>query len=130
MGRILVVDDVADAGLMIKRLLERKGHQVAVFTEEMDTLDYVRAYPVDVAILDIRLKKISGIQLLAELKRISPQTRVIMLTGHPTQETANQAQQLGAFAYCPKPIDKQDLEEKVAQALAAGAVNPAGVKKT
>lgn len=120
MGRILVVDDVADAGLMIKRLLERKGHQVAVFTEETDTLDYARAYPVDVAILDIRLKKMSGIQLLAELKRISPRTRVIMLTGHPTQETANQAQLLGAFAYCPKPIDKQDLEEKVAQALAAG----------
>jgi DNA-binding NtrC family response regulator len=119
MGRILVVDDVADAGLMIKRLLERKGHRVAVCTEETDALDYARTYPVDVAILDIRLKKMSGVQLLAELKRISPQTRVIMLTGHPTRETADQAQQLGAFAYCAKPIDKQDLEEKVAQALAA-----------
>ncbi len=120
MGRILVLDDVADAGLMIKRLLERKGHQVAVFTEEEATLEHVRTHPVDVAILDIRLKKISGVQLLAEMKRISPYTRVIMLTGHPTLETAHQAQQLGAFAYCAKPIDKQDLEEKVAQALAAG----------
>jgi DNA-binding NtrC family response regulator len=119
MGRILVVDDVADAGLMIKRLLERKGHRVTVCTEETDALDYARTYPVDVAILDIRLKKMSGVQLLAELKKISPQTRVIMLTGHPTRETADQAQQLGAFAYCAKPIDKQDLEEKVAQALAA-----------
>jgi DNA-binding NtrC family response regulator len=120
MGRILVLDDVADAGLMIKRLLERKGHQVAVFTEEEETLEYVRSHPVEVAILDIRLKKVSGVHLLAELKRISPDTRVIMLTGHPTLETANQAQQLGAFAYCAKPIDKQDLEEKVAQALVAG----------
>lgn len=120
MSCILVLDDVADAGLMIKRLLERKGHQVAVFTEEEETLEYVRSHPVEVAILDIRLKKVSGVHLLAELKRISPDTRVIMLTGHPTLETANQAQQLGAFAYCAKPIDKQDLEEKVAQALVAG----------
>lgn len=120
MSCILVLDDVADAGLMIKRLLERKGHQVAVFTEEEETLEYVRSHPVEVAILDIRLKKVSGVHLLAELKRISPDTRVIMLTGYPTLETANQAQQLGAFAYCAKPIDKQDLEEKVAQALVAG----------
>lgn len=124
MGRILVLDDVADAGLMIKRLLERKGYQVAVFTEEEETLEYVRTHPVDVAILDIRLKKVSGVQLLAELKKISPYTRVIMLTGHPTLETAHQAQQLGAFAHCAKPIDKKDLEEKVAQALGARELCP------
>lgn len=120
MSQILVLDDVADAGVMIKRLLERKGYQVAVFTEEEETLEYLRSHPVDVAILDIRLKKMSGVELLAEFKRISPDTRVIMLTGHPTLETAQQTQALGAFAYCAKPIDKWDLEEKVAQAVAAG----------
>ncbi len=120
MAQILVLDDVPDAGLMIKRVLERKGYQVTVFTDEEETLDFVRSHPVDVAILDIRLKKVSGVQILGELKRISPQTRVIMLTGHPTLETAQQTDRLGAFAYCAKPIDKRDLEEKVAQALAAG----------
>ncbi len=119
MGRILVLDDVADAGLMIKRLLERKGHQVAVFTEEEEALEHVRAHPIDVAILDIRLKKMSGVEMLAEIKKISPGTQVIMLTGHPTLDTACQAQQLGAFDYCVKPIDKTDLEDKVAKALKA-----------
>ena len=118
MNQILVLDDVLDAGVMIKRILERKGHQVAVFTDEEEALAFVRSHSVDVAILDIRLKKMSGIDVLEELKEISPQTRVIMLTGYPTLETARQAQEWGAFDYCIKPIDKDELEEKVASALA------------
>jgi len=119
MGQILVLDDVLDAAVMIQRILERKGHQVAVFTEEEQALAHVRTSLVDVAILDIRLKKMSGVDVLEELKKISPQTQVIMLTGYPTLETARQAQERGAFDYCIKPIDKDELEEKVANALAA-----------
>lgn len=125
MGRILVLDDVLDACVMIKRILERKGHQVAAFTDEEEALAYLRTSPVDVAILDIRLKKMSGVDVLEELKRISPQTQVIMLTGYPTLDTARQAQEWGAFDYCIKPIDKDELEEKVASALAAA---PASVQ--
>ncbi len=119
MKDILVLDDVLDAAIMIKRILERQGHGVAVFTEEDEALTYLRLHPVEVAILDIRLKKMSGISMLEELLKISPRTRVIMLTGYPTLETARQARQLGAFDYCIKPIDKKDLEDKVAKALAA-----------
>ena len=118
MGQILVLDDVMDAGTLVKRILERKGHKVAVFTEEEEALAYMRSHPVDVAILDIRLKKMSGIDVLEELKKISTRTQVIMLTGYPTLETARQAQEWGAFDYCIKPIDKDELEEKVASALA------------
>jgi DNA-binding NtrC family response regulator len=121
MGDIMVLDDVLDAGIMIKRILERKGHRVAVFTDEEEALEHVRTYPVEVAILDIRLKKVSGVDMLEELKRVSPRTQVIMLTGYPTLETARQAQELGAFDYCIKPIDKEELEEKVASALGAPA---------
>jgi len=119
MGDILVLDDVLDAGVMIKRILERKGHHVAVFTEEEAALGHVRTHPVEVAILDIRLKKMSGVDMLEELKKMSPHTQVIMLTGYPTLETARQSKELGAFDYCIKPIDKDELEEKVASALAA-----------
>jgi len=119
MGDILVLDDVLDAGIMIKRILERKGHRVAVFTEEEEALEHVRTHPVEVAILDIRLKKVSGIDMLEELKKVSPHIRVIMITGYPTLETARQAKELGAFDYCVKPIDKEELEEKVATALGA-----------
>ena len=120
MGNILVLDDIPDAGLMLKRLLERKGHQVTVFTEEEKALAHIRGHQVEVAILDIRLKKMSGVEMLEEIRKISPATQVIMLTGYPTLETARRAQQLGAFDYCIKPIEKEELEEKVASALKAG----------
>ncbi|MGD2029927.1 MAG: response regulator, partial [Desulfobacterales bacterium] len=69
------------------------------------------------AILDIKLKKISGVDVLEELKKIAPATRVIMLTGYPTIETARESLKLGASEYCVKPIDKDELEEKVAEVL-------------
>lgn len=114
MANIIVLDDVLDAGEMIKRILERKGHSVGVFTEEHEALEYVQKNTVHLAILDIKLKKMSGVDVLKELRHVSPQTEVLMLTGYPTLETAREALNLGAKEYLVKPIDKNELEEKVA----------------
>ena len=121
MARILVLDDVEDAARMVQRILERKGHAVSPFSDEEKALEFARAEQPELAILDIKLKRMSGIDVLAELKKHSPATRVIMLTGYPTLETARQARQLGAEDYCVKPIDKDELEDKVAQVLEGGA---------
>lgn len=118
MADILALDDVLDAVVLIKKILERKGHNVNVFTEEEDAISFAENNRVDLAILDIKLKKMSGIQVLEKLKKISPELKAIMLTGYPTIETAREALELGAGEYCVKPIDKQELEEKVAQVLA------------
>ena len=99
-----------------------KGHEVEAFTEEEDALAYVEKNPVDIAILDIKLKKMSGVEVLEELKKIAPSIRVMMLTGYPTLETAKQSLQLGADEYCVKPIDIDELEEKTAQILARSGV--------
>jgi DNA-binding response OmpR family regulator len=117
MAKILVLDDVLDAGLMIKRILERQGHQIFTFTEEEDAINYIKSNEMDLAILDIKLKKMSGIEVLTELKKIVPTIRAIMLTGYPTMETAYESLELGADEYCVKPIDKDELEEKVASVL-------------
>jgi len=113
MAHIIVLDDVLDAGVMIKRILERQGHSVYVFTEEQEAIDYIQSSFVHIAILDIKLKKMSGVQVLKELRDISPQTQVLMLTGYPTLETAREALELGAKEYLVKPIDKKELEDKV-----------------
>ena len=117
MADIIVLDDVLDAGVMIKRILARKGHVVHVFTEEHEALEHVQANQVHLAILDIKLKKMSGVEVLKELRKVSPQTQVLMLTGYPTLETAREALNLGAKEYLVKPIDKAELEEKVAAVL-------------
>ncbi|MFP4533677.1 MAG: response regulator [Desulfobacterales bacterium] len=117
MSHILVLDDVEDAGIMIKRILERKGHTVAVFTEEQDALDFVNKQNPDIAILDIKLKKISGVEVLKKIKELRPEVDVLMLTGYPTLETAREAMDQGAKEYLVKPIDKNELEEKIQNIL-------------
>ena len=117
MAKILVLDDVYDAAHLTKRILEENGHYVSAFTDEDDALEFACKNTVDLAILDIRLKKKTGTEILAALKKISPQTRVMMLTGYPTIETAQESLELGADEYCVKPIDTSELEEKVANLL-------------
>ncbi|NLI29041.1 MAG: response regulator [Nitrospiraceae bacterium] len=118
MAHILVLDDVFDAVEMIKKILGRKGHHVVGFVDEDEALAYVMANPVDLAILDIKLRKLTGVEVLEELRSIRPELRVIMLTGYPTLETAREAVRLGASEYCVKPIEKEELEQKVESVLA------------
>lgn len=114
MARILVLDDEPDAVMLMKRVLERQGHTLSVFTEEEEAIDFARLCTVDLAILDIKLKKMSGVEVLEELKRINPSMHAMMLTGFPTIETARKAISLGADQYCVKPIEIDELEEKIA----------------
>ncbi|WP_027179967.1 response regulator [Maridesulfovibrio bastinii] len=117
MSEIMVLDDVVDAGILVKRILERKGHKVIVFTNEDEAISYVGNNNVDLAILDIKLSKMTGVDVLAALKQSQASIKVIMLTGYPTLETARECMRLGADEYCVKPIDKEELEIKVAEVL-------------
>jgi len=117
MAKILVLDDVSDAVNLVRRILEETGHTVFPFTEEEEALSFAAENPVDLAILDVNLKNMNGVEVLAELKRIAPATRAIILTGYPTIETAQASLRLGAAEYCVKPIDNEDLEKKVTRLL-------------
>lgn len=119
MATILVLDDEPDAAVLIQRVLKRKGHQVSVFTEEHEAITFARSCPVDLAILDIKLKQMSGIEVLEKLKEINPAMHAMMLTGFPTLETAKKAVSLGADKYCVKPIEIDELERSVASILVA-----------
>ncbi len=113
MAEIIALDDVLDATILIGKILTKKGHNVQTFTEEDEAIDFARGHKIDLAILDIKLKKISGIEVLAMLKEIQPSMHAIMLTGYPTIETAREAMGIGADEYCVKPIDRDELETKV-----------------
>ncbi len=117
MAEILALDDVQDATVLIGKILKKKGHNVHTFTEEDDAINFAKKNKVDLAILDIKLKRMSGVEVLAELKKSTPDMHAIMLTGYPTVETAREAISLGADEYCVKPIDRDELEEKVEKVL-------------
>lgn len=117
MASIVSLDDVLDATVLIGKILRKKGHTVQTFTDENDLISYIELNKTDLAILDIKLKKMNGIEVLAILKQIDPKLKVIMLTGYPTVETARESISLGADEYCVKPIDRDELEAKVEKVL-------------
>ena len=118
MATIIVLDDVIDAAHLIRRILEQNGHMVYPFTEEEEALTFAAHNDVDLAILDLNLKKRDGLKVLSELRRLAPTTLTMILTGYPTIESAEASYHLGATEYCVKPIDNDELEKKVNQLLA------------
>ena len=70
MAKILVLDDMVDAVELTKRIMEEAGHEVFTFTEEGAALQFVRKNRIDLAILDIKLKKMSGVDVLAQIKQL------------------------------------------------------------
>ena len=115
--KILVLDDMLDAVNLIKRILQKEGHEVVGFTEEEEALNYARTHSIDLAILDVKLKKMNGIEVLEAIKKIDPSTGVIMLTAYPSKESEQKSIRLGAGAFCVKPIDNEELVKKVTSAL-------------
>lgn len=69
MADILVLDDVLDAVVLLKKILTRRQHTVHPFTEEEEAIAFAARHHLDLAILDIKLKKMSGIQVLEQLKK-------------------------------------------------------------
>jgi DNA-binding NtrC family response regulator len=118
MAHILVLDDEVDAVMLLRRILMERGHQVFGFTDEEEAIAHAKTNKVDLAIIDIRLKKILGIEVLEELKKLDPSIRAMVLTGYPTLQTAQKALDLGASEYLIKPIDIDEIEEKVEKILA------------
>jgi len=121
MARILVVDDVQEAVDAIRKILEKRGHEILGYTDEVAAIGHVTNHPVDLAILDIKLKKMDGVEVLGRLKEIQPDIKTIMLTGYPTHASVEEAMRLGAHAYCMKPIDRGELEKKVDEVLSKGS---------
>ncbi|MGD1968798.1 MAG: response regulator [Desulfobacterales bacterium] len=108
-GKVLIVDDYADWRGLLSGLLEREGHLVHVVATKKEALVYIAENKdLDLAVLDIRLVDVDennedGIQLLAEIRRHLPFTRVIMITGYGTMETQRKAfKQYQAFDFFSK----------------------------
>lgn len=113
---LLIVDD-EEGPRQSLRMVFKKDYMVQTVENGDQALDYARAHPVSIAILDIRMAGKSGIEVLQGLKAINPHIEVIMLTAYETIETARQALRLGACDYLSKPFDLSTIREAVSRAL-------------
>jgi DNA-binding NtrC family response regulator len=108
--RVLFVDDEAPLREFMRCELPRLGHEVTVCQDGQAALKVLEKSSFDAAILDLRMPGMSGIEVLEHLKRISPDTEAVVMTGHASIETATMAMRLGAADYMTKPCKLADIE--------------------
>jgi DNA-binding NtrC family response regulator len=112
---LLVDDEVEFLETLVKRLRKRNLNALGVSSGE-EALRVLGETPVDVAVLDVRMPGMDGIDTLKEIKKIKPLVEVIMLTGHANSEVAIRGMELGAFDYLMKPTDMDELLYKLQDA--------------
>jgi signal transduction histidine kinase len=107
-SRVLVVDDEGTVRHVLRQILEEQGCEVVDAGSAEEGLSLVDGLAVDVAMLDIVLPGMNGIQLMETIESVSPQTQIIMMTSHASIETTLEAIRHGAYAYLQKPFDELD----------------------
>ncbi|HWE38204.1 MAG TPA: sigma-54 dependent transcriptional regulator [Isosphaeraceae bacterium] len=108
--RLLFADDEAHLRELMQMELPRLGHEVTVCPDGASALKALEKGTFDAALLDLRMPGLTGIEVLARIRQISPETQVVILTGQATVDTAVQALRLGAFDYLTKPCKWAELE--------------------
>jgi DNA-binding NtrC family response regulator len=107
---LLVVDDDESFRNVIRRRLDRAGYHVEVCEEGQKALKVLSSHMFHIALVDIKMPRMDGMELLKEIKKARPEIEVIILTGHGTIDSAVEAMQLGAYHYLTKPCKPRELD--------------------
>lgn len=107
--RIVVVDDDPATCSFLQSVLVAEGHQCAAFIRAVDAETYLATNQVDLALVDIYLGNVSGIELLRRLKHAQPMVTAVMMTAHVSIETTAESLAEGAIDYIRKPVAIDDL---------------------
>jgi DNA-binding NtrC family response regulator len=105
---ILLVDDEKTMVKYLSKRLIKKGFEISIAYNGLEALEQVKAADFDVVLLDVLMPGMNGIDTLKEIKKIKPQTEVIMLTGHASVEAGIEGMKAGAFNYIMKPFDPKE----------------------
>jgi DNA-binding NtrC family response regulator len=116
---LLVDDEVEFVSALAERLQMRNYDAQAVYSAE-DAITAARSNPPDVMLLDLKMPVMSGIEVLKYVKQYIPEIKVIMLTGHGTVNEGTEGKSGDIFDYAVKPIDINELIEKIEKAKYAG----------
>src|SRR5262249_40019267 len=124
-NHLLVVDDEPSMLIALKETLKHKGYEITVAGSAVEAVGKLKARAFDLVISDVRMPTMGGMDLLRQIKSMSPQTAVILLTGFGTVQSAVEAMKLGAFDYLLKPFSAEDLDTVVRRALDSGRAQAA-----
>ena len=116
MINVLIVDDEIRLAEAFREQLTEEGMHVTVAHRAKEALSAMKRENFDVAVLDIKLPDMDGVDLLLKLKQLEPTTEVIMLTGYASVATAIRSMKLGAYDYLTKPCKMTELSNVITKA--------------
>mgnify|MGYP005845662199 CR=1 FL=1 len=117
MDTVLVVDDEKNYLLVMETLLTGAGYEVLTADSGEEALETIRRNDLDLVITDMKMPRLSGIELMEQIKQVYPDLPVIMMTAYGTVEKAVEAMKKGAFDYILKPFKNEEMLLTVAKAL-------------
>jgi DNA-binding NtrC family response regulator len=115
---ILIDDEVGFTTVMAKRLA-RRGLDVTSAFSGSQAIQAMRKAEFDVAVLDLKMEDMDGIEVLKIFKKMDPDMPVIMLTGHGSEKSAGEGMEYGAYDYLFKPYEFDELLEKIHAAVSS-----------
>lgn len=117
MARILICDDQELMRDSLASLLAREGHDVVAAGDGPQALQRIATGKVDLLITDLKMPKMTGIELLTEAKKLKPDMPVVLMTAFATVQTAVEAMKLGAYDYIQKPFEGDEIKMLVDRTL-------------
>ena len=114
--RVLLIDDEHGYVYVLSKRLSKRGFEVGKASSGSEAFQILRQRSFDVAILDLKMTDMDGIEVLKVLKKMAPELVVIMLTGHGSAEAAHEGIRLGAYDYLTKPCETEELIEIIMEA--------------
>lgn len=113
---ILVLDDEPIVCKRLRSALEKKGYEVEIFFRSSDAFKRITERNFDIVITDLKMEGLDGMAFLTEVKKRSPRTEVIVITGFATMETAKESFQKGVFDFLAKPFKLGEIQDAVERA--------------
>jgi len=116
-ARILVVDDDENIRKVLETILEDEGYSVELVDTARKAIEKTKRKCYNLALIDVRLPDMEGIELLTRMRDTTPKIRKIIITGYPTLQNAVEAVNRGADAYVMKPFDMEKVLQKIREQL-------------
>ena len=108
--KVLIVDDEESIREVLRDLFSELGYNVSLAEDGKKGLDAALSTDIDLAVLDVSLPGMNGLEVLRVLKEAKPDLPIIMVTGYASMSTALEAMKLGAYDYITKPFDLEDVQ--------------------
>ncbi|MBW2051712.1 MAG: response regulator [Deltaproteobacteria bacterium] len=114
--KLLLVDDEEDYVYVLTNRLQKRKIEVTKAYSGSEAIQVLRKQDFDVAVLDLKMEDMDGIEVLKIFKKMYPEMAVIMLTGHGSEQAALEGIKFGAFDYLTKPCELDELVKKIKDA--------------